>query len=463
MRNTGILILLLCFRIIEVYAQHAPIGLMRPLDDNHALAADSTDWKFHRAIKELSLVKNEPGVLLSFGGEIREQIRYYNHVNFGDVSTGTNDRDFYLQQRYMLHGDLQMKRFLRLFVQLNSCHATGKNTISPQVDRDDLSIMQAFADLRFNVPFPLQLRLGRQEFLFGQDRILGLRDGPTVRQTFDGARLTFNLKDISGDVFLVQPVSYAFGIFDNAPRTKEYVLASYWSVPLLEKCSLDLYYFNAQFRNSTYANDTANENRHSLGIRFSKSSGSFTSDAEFTYQIGHFGQQDIRAWHLTALFGYRWQGLAGRPKLSVREAVYSGDHEQADGVMNTFRPVSTKSPVQDMVSVGSANLILFSPDVELVLSKKLTFTLRYLAFWRYSLNDGMYPPDVRKMTRKTNQPGEKSGKAISRGVVTELMYIPNKHITVWIYGGILRAGEYILNTGAGMDMGAFSLRASYKF
>ncbi len=463
MRISGILILLLYFRITEVSAQNAPIGLIRPLDNNHALATDSTDWKFHRAIKELLLVKDEPGMLLSFGGEIREQIRFYNHVNFGDVSTGVSDRDFYLQQRYMLHADLQMKRFLRLFVQLNSCHASGKNTLSPQIDRDDLSIMQAFADLRFNVSFPLQLRLGRQEFLFGQDRMLGLRDGPTVRQTFDGARMTVGLKAITGDLFLVQPVSYAFGVFDNAPRSKEFVMASYWTIPLKKSSLLDLYYFNAHFRNSTYANDTANENRHSLGIRFGKSSGSFTCDAEFTYQVGQFGHQDIRAWHLTAFLAYRWLEFAGHPRLSVREAVYSGDREKADGVMNTFRPVSTKSPIHDIVSVGSANIILFSPEAELVLSRKLTFTLRYLTFWRFSLNDGMYPPDVRKMTRKTNRLGEKSGKAISRGGVAELMYIPNKHITVWVYGGILWAGEYILNTGAGKDMEAFSLRASYKF
>lgn len=463
MRNIGILILLLCFRIIEVYAQRAPIGLMRPLDDNHALAADSNEWKFHRAIKELSLVKNEPGLLFSFGGEIREHLRYYNHENFGDVNTGISDRDFYLQQRYMLHADLQMKRFLRLFVQLNSCHATGKNTISPQVDRDDLSIMQAFADLHLNIPFPVQLRLGRQEFLFGQDRILGLRDGPTVRQTFDGARLTVDLKEIKGDMFLVQPVSYAPGIFDNSLRTKEYVLASYWSIPLHKRHELDLYYFDTQFRNSTYANDTAHENRHSLGIRFNKKSGSFTCDAEFTYQFGRFGHQDIRAWHLTALFGYRWQGLAGKPKISVREAVFSGDSEHDDGIMNTFRPVSTKSPVQDMVSVGSANIILFSPNAELVLSKKLTFTLQYLAFWRYSLNDGLYPTNVRKMTRDTDVSGKKLGKDISRGIVAEMMYIPNKHITVWIYSGILWARDYINNTGSGKDMEAFSLRASYKF
>ncbi len=463
MRNSGILILLLCFRITEVSAQNAPIGLIRPLDNNHALATDSTDWKFHRAIKELSLVKNEPGVLLSFGGEIREQIRYYNHVNFGDVSTGISDRDFYLQQRYMLHADLQMKRFLRIFIQLNSCHTTGKNSLSPQVDRDDLGVMQAFADLRFNIPFPVQLRLGRQEFLFGQDRILGLRDGPTVRQTFDGARLTVETKEITGDVFLVQPVSYAPGIFDNSLRKKEYVLSSYWSAPLYKSNILDLYYFDVQSRNSTYANDTAHENRHSLGIRFSNGSGPFTYDAEFTWQFGHFGHQDIRAWHLTANFAYRWQEFAGRPKLSVREAVYSGDRTEDDEMMNTFRPVSTKSPIHDIISVGSANIILFSPEAELVLSRKITFALRYLSFWRYSVNDGIYTNDIRKMTRETDEPGKKLGKFVSQGAVAELMYNPNKHLSVWIYAGILWAREYISNTGAGLETEGFSLRASYKF
>ena len=83
MRNSGILVLMLSFCMPEIFSQNVPIGLMRPLDDNHALATDSTDWKFHRAIKELSLAKGDPGLLLSFGGEVREQIRYFDHVNFG--------------------------------------------------------------------------------------------------------------------------------------------------------------------------------------------------------------------------------------------------------------------------------------------------------------------------------------------------------------------------------------------
>jgi hypothetical protein len=193
-KKAGFLLTACFFSIITAFAQQSQIGTLRPLDDNHALAADSADWKVHRIIKELPLDKKESGTLLSIGGEIREQIRLYNHVNFGDVDSGISDQDFYLQQRYLLHVNLRANRFLRFFTQFNSCFATGKNVINPQVDVDELGIMQAFVDLNARLPFPVQLRLGRQEFFFGQERILGVRDGPTVRQTFDGARLTLGLK-----------------------------------------------------------------------------------------------------------------------------------------------------------------------------------------------------------------------------------------------------------------------------
>jgi hypothetical protein len=299
-KNAGFLLAACCFSMVASTAQQSPIGTLRSLDNNHALATDSTDWKVHRIIKEIPLVKEESGTLLSFGGEIREQLRLYNHVNFGDVDSGISDQDFYLQQRYLLHVNLRANRFLRFFTQFNSCFATGKNVINPQVDVDELGIMQAFVDLNARLPFPVQLRLGRQEFFFGQERILGVRDGPTVRQTFDGVRLTLGLKKAKGDIFLVVPVSYLKGVFDNLRRENEYVLSSYWAIPASGLGILDIYYFNAHFQNSSYANDTADETRHSLGLRLNKSAGSFGYDAEFTYQFGKFGSGDIQAWHLSS-------------------------------------------------------------------------------------------------------------------------------------------------------------------
>ncbi len=59
----------------------------------------------------------------------------YQHVNYGDVDSGVNDNDVYLLQRYLLHADLHLGRHLRFFGQLNSNHATAKNTVA-RTDRD---------------------------------------------------------------------------------------------------------------------------------------------------------------------------------------------------------------------------------------------------------------------------------------------------------------------------------------
>lgn len=122
------------------------INSLRSLDNNKALAEDTTDWKINRVIKNLQF-RQYGNTILSFGGEVREQLRYYSNMSFGDVKTGTNDHDVFLLQRYMIHADFRLNKNLRLFGQLNSNHVWGKDNISPEVDRDDLGVMQAFVDL----------------------------------------------------------------------------------------------------------------------------------------------------------------------------------------------------------------------------------------------------------------------------------------------------------------------------
>ncbi len=119
---------------------------LRSLDNNAALRADTNDHKFNRAIKNIPLSATNPDVNLSIGGEIREQLRVYQHVNFGDVDSGINDNDVYLLQRYLVHVDLHLGHHLRFFGQLNSNHVTAKNTIAP-IDRDMAGVLQAFADI----------------------------------------------------------------------------------------------------------------------------------------------------------------------------------------------------------------------------------------------------------------------------------------------------------------------------
>ena len=283
------------------------INTQRSLDDNHSLAIDSNDWNIHRLIKEIKLQKEYPGLLLSVGGESREQFRYYNHLNFGDVDSGINDREIYLQHRILLHADLRINRNFRFFIQFNSSHANGRNAPIHQADHDDLGIIQAFADLNLPNMANMRIRIGRQEFSFGMERILALRDGPTIRQNFDGFRLSINPGRASGDFMLVQPVLYRTGIFDNTRRKKEYLLGTYWTLPFNNQHRLDLYLFTAGFQNACFAGDTAHDYRHYVGFRLNKETGAFNYDLEFTYEFGTHGASSIDAWAVSSQYSYRWE------------------------------------------------------------------------------------------------------------------------------------------------------------
>jgi hypothetical protein len=75
----------------------------------------------------------------------------------------------------------------------------------------------------------------------------------------------------------------------------------------------------------------------------------------------------------------------------------------------------------------------------------------------------MYPSDMRKMTRIKNEEGVELGHHILNGAAFDLLYVPNKHIAILLYGGYFTAGNYIRNTGNGRNITAFSLRVNYRF
>ena len=52
---------------------------------------------------------------------------------------------------------------------------------------------------------PLLLRAGRQEMSFGSSRLVGVRESPNVRQSFDGLRATLGVEGWLVDGFLTRP------------------------------------------------------------------------------------------------------------------------------------------------------------------------------------------------------------------------------------------------------------------
>jgi hypothetical protein len=105
---------------------------------------------------------------------------------------------------------------------------------------------QAFFEvtLRASTRGKLTLRVGRQEMMFGSSRLVSVREGPNIHQTFDGARLSWLWRDWQIDGFATKAVQTNTGLFDDSPDHGR----SFWGVyavrpfRMLPKGRIDLYY-----------------------------------------------------------------------------------------------------------------------------------------------------------------------------------------------------------------------------
>lgn len=433
---------------------------LRTLDNNSAISADSTEMSFYRNIKQIPLSKKSNSPKLSLGGEIREQIRSFNPINWGDVPEGQNENDTYLNQRYMLHADLILNKTFRVFTQLNSNLTLGKD-LATGIDRDDLGIMQGFLEINFK-PAHMSFRAGRQELSYGAERMISTRDGPNVRQHFDGLRYLIHLKRITADFLVVRPVTYNIGVFDNSTNKNNLVYGTYVSTVLKKDNVLDLYYLRNDLKAMHVYTDTVNESRNSFGARLSKSKGSFFYDLETTWQTGTYGNSKLSAFHITSILGYRWNNPLNL-RFQIKGAVYSGNADSTGEEYHYFRPVSARPPVTVMAPIGPANIILFAPESEIKVMENVGLVFRYFAVWRYSKNDGIYNTSMNRMMREADEPGNIKGTFITSGANAQIDYYVNRHLILSVSPGYFAAKEYISNTGAGKDNKVLFATAWYRF
>src|SRR5215510_5633512 len=235
------------------------------------------DWSFLRdptrradvldRIKYIQLGDKEDWYL-TIGGEARMQYERFGNPGWG---RGPEDDGGYLLQRYMIHADLHFGERARVFFQIKSGLENGRTGGPRPVDEDKLDVHQAFVDVALpsGAERPLVIRAGRQELLFGSARLIGPRDGPNVRQSFDGLRASFQSGAWGLNGFVAKPVETRIGLFDDAPDHAQTFWGMYAARPfaLLPNGKVDLYYLGTDRKRARFDQGTAREIRHSIGAR----------------------------------------------------------------------------------------------------------------------------------------------------------------------------------------------------
>jgi Alginate export len=404
---------------------------------------------------------NEAGSwYLSLGGEARERYEYFNHPNWGKDPQDHG----YLLQRYFLHGDLHLGEHARLFGQLQSSMEDGRKGGPRPTDEDELDLHQAFFDVKldFAGDTTFTLRSGRQELSYGTQRLISVREGPNVRQSFDGFRGIYRSGEMQIDGFATKPAQTRRHVFDDGPDNTRTLWGTYAVLPfpLFPKGNLDLYYIGLFRRKAGFDQGAARETRHSVGTRVWRTALPLDYNFEALYQWGSFGNGDIRAWTVASDTGYTLMSLPLRPRFGLRADIASGDEDPANPDLQTFNPLFPKGAYfSEAGLIGPANFFDLDPCLGLHLTDRVTLLIDWDFFWRESTHDGLYNNAVALVRSGKTSDAQYIGSMPQ----AQLLWDVDRHLSfVAIYGHFF-AGRFLEETGPGKDVDYLTSWLCYKF
>ncbi|WP_156176345.1 alginate export family protein [Hymenobacter terrenus] len=402
---------------------------------------------------------------LTLGGEVRLRYQYYRNENWGLGSARDNSN---MLQRYMLHADLHLGPYVRLFGQLKSSWQNGRTGGPGPLDEDRLAVGQAFADavLPLRHDGSLTVRAGRQELYYGNGKLVEPREGPNIRLSFDAVRLLLRLQQWRVDGFVAQPVFNFPGLNDDRRNRQQTFWGLYTTGPLsrlIGGASLDVYYIGLHNDQIAYAKGAGPETRHTLGFRLAGRRQGWDYDTENFYQLGSFAGGSVRAWALTGDVGYtytlRWGRRTGRFSLGV--AVSSGDRGHSETTLRTMNPLYPTGYYfgPPATFLGPSNTIGLRPTVTLKPNQALTLAFSGNLLWRTSPHDGLYTPAATLLL--TGQTSDSRYVGAQGSLVG--FYQVQRHLTLSLLAAYFRTGRLLEAITPGRDVAYVSPGITFVF
>lgn len=339
---------------------------------------------------------------LSLGATLRERYEHIDAPLYGAAGAGP---DGYVIQRANLHADLRLGRYVQVFGQLLDARPFQKESIAPP-DKDRLDLEQLFVAVA--VPTSdgaVKLRAGRQQMAFDLQRFIAVRDGPNVRQSFDGLWGDWERGPWRLIGFVTRPVqNRSIDSFDDSSNRR---LA--FNGIRLERQGLgpgDVSGYYARYRRdaSRFLDASGDERRDVYDLRYNGKRGSLDYDVEGMLQKGEVGASRISAWALGSIVGYSFLRHGWTPRLGLQFDMASGDRHPHDGRLGSFNPLFANGYYFSLASLtGYSNLVHLKPSLTVKPIKALSVTAALGLQWRQTVGDAVYVQSLAGVPRTAGQ------------------------------------------------------------
>jgi hypothetical protein len=397
---------------------------------------------------------------LSVGGQIRERYEYFDNNNFG---AGPQDNNGYLLSRYMLHIDMHATKHFRAFVQGRAAYEDGREGGPRPTDQDATDLQQYFADLKAPLPTGnpkdgVMLRYGRQDLIYGAQRLISPLDWTNVRRTFEGGKVSTALGKHTIDAFYVRPVVMQDEEWNNVDEDSDF-----WGVydtillpGLIKKEDGSRWELYGLGLNRDQGNNPLESDTYTIGTRFYTNPKPWDLDVELDYQFGDRDGADISAWSFAIEGGYTFANVALKPRTYLGFDIASGDQDATDGNYETFNQLFPLGHAYFgyIDVIGRQNIIDLHPGVELALienqnwAKKLSLRTDYHMFWRQSDTDAVYNAGGAVLRAD----GGSDALYVGSEIDLLLNWQIDRHMNVYVGYSHFFAGDFIEETGPSEDI-----------
>ena len=399
---------------------------------------------------------------LTVGGSFRFRLEAETNRAFGATEPA---QDTFVLHQYMLHADLKYRKAFRAFVQGIAAFDEDRDLALRGGDENRWDVHQAFFDLRvLGEELPLTLRFGRQELLYGKERLVSPLGWANVRRRFDAVKLFAHGDTWDVDLWYAKPVVVQRKQRDRYNEDVDFY-GAYATYKGFDRHGLDLYFLALDDNgNAMNPNGRAGDREiYTLGSRFWGYTNAWDYETEIMGQWGHWAGDTVQAWNVSLYGGYTFGEFDCKPRIGAGFDWATGDDSPRDGSVGTFNQLFPLGHGHlgylDLIgrqNVTSANFNLSAWAVP----EKVKTQLTYHTFWLSEEKDALYNAGGGASRR---DPGGNSGKEIGQELDLTVKWKLDDHSDLLFGYSHMWHADFIVDTGSSEDADLFYVQYGFKF
>jgi hypothetical protein len=400
---------------------------------------------------------------LKFNGAYQGRVEGFS----GGGGFKKNTEDGYYLNRFRVGMNINAATWLRFGFQMQDARVYGKNGAHVVPWENTVDLRAAWVEFGDSENKKYGLRVGRQELVFGEMRLIGHLNWLNTARSFDAVKATYRWKGTRFDAFASTVVTQVEGEFDRAFRNKADNLHGIWvNAPKLMKDTVIepyiLWRVSRGFRSEL--GPVGKRSYFNYGIRFvgKVPKSAFDYNIEMNKQAGTAAGGDLSAFGGHWMIGYTKAKMKWAPKFMVEYNYASGDSNPTDGKTGTFDQMyptgHDKTGFADQVGWRNVQNLQLAMTVKP--TAKLSFTPRYHWLWLANAKDALYNAGGNVVVR--NASGS-AGKYIGTELDLIANYAATKQMTLQFGYAHVFPGTFLKKTTPGEAYKFPFLMVQYNF